>query len=315
MNSKRRSLSNPCRRGFTLIEMVMSLVILSIILLACGSIVMMATRATRDGATRNLAQMQTADAASQITDDLNVALNFSQRTATAATFTVPDRLNAGSPQTVSYSWSGNPGDPLLRQFNGGTSSALLSGVQNLNLTFTSRLMGPAPGPTEQILFSHATATGILRDNNLNNNNWASQCFVPNLPIGTSSYTLTRVRLMLKAGPQNGVMNVSLRLPDVFFRPTSTIIAQASVYESALSAQYEWIDIPFTGLSNQNPLQPLCIVLTSATGSTNIGAVEIDQSLLSILANAHWSTTNNAGWIWSAGISNKTALFYVYGTVP
>jgi hypothetical protein len=136
-----------------------------------------------------------------------------------------------------------------------------------------------------------------------------------LPIGTSSYTLTRVRLMLKAGPQSGAMNVSLRLPDVLFRPTSTIVAQATVYESALGAEYEWIDVPFTGLSNQNPLQPLCIVLTSATGSMNIGAVEIDQSLLSILANAHWSTTSNAGWTWSAGISTNTALFYVYGTVP
>jgi len=315
MKSFRRRSSHLRRRAFTLVEMVMSLVILSVILPVCGSIVMMAGRATTDGATRNLAQMQAADAASQMTDDLNVALNFTQRTALAATFTVPDRLSAGSPQVVSYSWSGNPGDPLLRQFNGGASTALLNGVQNLNLAFTPRLMGPAPAATEQALFSHTTAFGSTHGNNLDNNNWASQYFVPNLPIGTSSYTLTRVRLLLKSGPQSAVMSVSLRFPDALFRPTGAIVAQATVYESALSSQYEWIDVRFTGLSGQNPLQGLCIVLTNATGSTNIGAVQIDQSLFSILSNAYWSSTANAGQNWSIGASTTTAMCSVYGTVP
>jgi hypothetical protein len=155
----------------------------------------------------------------------------------------------------------------------------------------------------------------LHNNNLDNNNWASQCFIPSLPTGTSSYTLTRVVLALKSGPQNAVMNVSLRLPNALFQPTATVLAQTTVYESALSTQYEWINIPFTGLSNQNPQQPLCIVLTNATGSTNIGAVQIDQSLFSIVANARWSSTSNAGWSWSIGVSTTSAMFYVYGTVP
>ncbi len=295
--------------------MVTSMIILSVLLLACGSIVMMATRATTDGSVRNVAQLQAADAASQMTDDLNVAINFTQRTSTATTFTVPDRLNAGTPQIVSYSWSGTSGTPLLRQFNGGPATAILSTVQSLNLAYTPRLMGPAPGPVEQVLFSHDAAVGVFKDYKMDDQNWGSQYFVPTLPFGTSSYTLTRVRLMLKGAPQNAVMNVSLVAPDAFDRPTGTTIAQTTVYGSALSSQYEWIDIPFAGLTNQNPLQALCIVLTPANGGKDIGNIQIDQSLLNILSNAYWSTTSNAGSSWSAGVSTTVARFYVFGTIP
>jgi prepilin-type N-terminal cleavage/methylation domain-containing protein len=315
MKNSRRLLTTRSSRAFTLVEMSTSLVILSILLLACGSIVMMATRATSDGTTRNLSQMQSADAASQMTDDLNVALNFTQRTATATTFTVPDRLNLGTPQTITYSWDGIPGDPLMRQFNGGTNTVLLSGVQNFSLAFNCRLMGPAPGPAEQVLFSHATATGVAQDYNLTNNAWGSQYFLPSLPLGTNSFTVTRIVLRLKAGPQNGVMYVSLKTPNALFEPSSTLVAQATVYESALSNQYEWLNVPISGASGLNPLQPLCVVMTSATGSNNIGAVQVDQSLLSVASNAFWSTTNNAGSIWTIGTSTTTAMLYVYGTVP
>jgi type II secretory pathway pseudopilin PulG len=315
MIRNRKAITARSSGAFTLIEMVTSLLILSILLLACGSIVMMATRATSDGATRNLAQMQTADAAAQLTDDLNVALNFTQRTATAATFTVPDRLNLGSPQVVSYSWDGTPGDPLMRQFNGGTSTALLNGVQAFALAFNPRLMGPAPGPAEQLLFSHSTASGALQDYNLTNNNWGSQCFLPSLPLGTNSYTITRVVLRLKAGPQNAVMYVTLKNGNALFGPSSTVISQATVYESALSNQYEWLNIPLSGASGLNPLQPLCFVMSNATGSNNIGAVQVDQALLSILSNAYWSTTGNAGTSWTLGASTTTAMCSVYGTVP
>lgn len=314
MTTRQSSSGNHAGRAFTLVEMVTSLAILSILLLACGSIVMMATRATTDGATRNATQLQAADAAAQLTDDLNVALNFTQRTALATTFTVPDRLNAGSPQVVSYSWTGNPGDPLLRQFNAGTATAILSNVQNLNFGFNARLMGPAPSATEQVLASHDAAIGTFKDNNLDNNNWASQYFVPSLPLGTSSYTLTRVRLMLKGGAQNTIMNVSLVLPDALFRPTGSTVAAATVYESALSSSYEWIDVYFSGLSKLNPLQGMCITMTPTTTGA-AGAVQVDQSLLSILSNAYFSTTSNAGTAWSAGIATTTARFYVFGTVP
>ena len=301
--------------GFTLIEMVTSLVILGILMLALGSVMVMANKATSDGAVRNVAQLQSCDAASQITDDLNVALTFSQSSATAVTFTVPDRLAAGTPQTVTYSWTGVTGDPLLRQFNNGASTALLLNVQKFNMGFNQRLMGPIAGPAEQVIFYHDAVIGTAKDYKLDNKNWGSQYFVPSLPLGTNSYTLTRVRFLLKTGKQSDAVSVGVILPDANFRPTGSTVAQTTLYESGMSSSYEWIDAAFAGLSNQNPLQPLCIVLSSAWSSTDIGSVQIDQSVLSILSSANWSTSSNSGSAWTSGVGTTLSRIYVFGTVP
>lgn len=149
--------------GFTLIEMVTSMAILGILMLACGSIVKMATTATGSSAVRVASELQAADAASRMVDDLNVALNFTQRTAKATTFTVPDRLNTGSPQAVTYSWSGVAGAPLLRAFNGGTATAVLPAVNQLNLDYQTRTVGPVAGPAEQAIYVHDAATGSLNN--------------------------------------------------------------------------------------------------------------------------------------------------------
>ena len=301
-------------RGFTLIEMVTSMAILGILMLACGSIVKMATNATGTSAVRAASQLQAADAASRMVDDLNVALNFTQRTAKATTFTVPDRLSAGSPQAVTYSWSGVAGAPLLRTFNGGAATAVVPAVNQLNFDYQTRTVGPAAGPAEQAIYSHDAAVGSFTNFALTDKAWASQYFTPSLPFGTTSYTLKRLRVVLKAGAQDASMNVVIRLPDLFSKPTGAILAQQTVYISALSTQYEWLDIPFN-LSGLSPYQGLCIVFTAANGSTNLGSIQIDQALLNILSTASWSTTSNSGSSWSGAASTTCSRFYAYATVP
>ena len=51
--------------------------------------------------------------------DLEFALAFSEKTDHALTFTVPDRDGDFISETIRYAWSGTPGDPLTRQYNGG----------------------------------------------------------------------------------------------------------------------------------------------------------------------------------------------------
>ncbi len=301
--------------GFTLIEMVASMAVLGVILLACGSIVAMATRATTDGNVRTTAQIQAADAAAQVTDDLNVALNFTQRTATAVTFTVPDRLNLGTPQAVTYSWAGTAGSPLTRQFNGGTAVTLLAGVQNFRLGYLTRTMGTAT-PAQQAVASHTTSTS-LRDAPIDNKNYAAEYFAPSLPSGTTSYTLTRLRVQLKAGGgQDGAITVRVTAPPTLLNPTANVMATTTVYESALSTTYEYVDVPLTGLSGLSPSQTLCAVLSYGTGSSGqVCIVETDTSALGILGGACWTTSTNAGSTWSAASALTAPMFTAYGTVP
>jgi hypothetical protein len=60
--------------------------------------------------------------------DLEFALAFSEQTATAMTFTVPDRDGDLLAETIRYAWSGTPGDPLTRQINEGAVATMLEDV-------------------------------------------------------------------------------------------------------------------------------------------------------------------------------------------
>jgi hypothetical protein len=307
------------RSAFTMVEMATSMIILAVLLLACGSIISLATYTISKSTTRTSMQIQTGDAAAQLTDDLNVALNFTERTATATTFTIPDRLSAGSPQTVRYAWSG-AGASLTRQFNGGTAIPLLTNAKNFGLSYLTRLQGPTPPPQELARFQHNTILlGSAQNDQVDKKNWCSQYFVPSLPFGTTSWTLTRVQLRLQGPPGAFYMPVLVVLPDSNFLPNGSVLGQTIIYGSALSGGYEWVDANFTGLTNLNPNQGLCIVLELNIGNGNGGSsikLQYESSLFSILSNTCFATSSNAGLSWQTSLlGTNLAMMNVYGTVP
>jgi type II secretory pathway pseudopilin PulG len=304
--------------AFTMVEMTTSMIILAVLLLACGSVVSLATYTVNRATTRTAMQIQVGDAAAQLRDDLNVAMNFTERTSTAATFSVPDRLNAGSPQPVRYAWTG-PGAPLTRQFNSGAAVPLLSNVQTLNLNYFTRLVGPAPGPTESLRFQHNTVLlGSAQNYTVDKKNWVSQYFVPTLPNGATSWTLTRVQLRIKGPPNSFYLPVLVVMPDGSDLPNGAVLGQAIIYGSALSGGYEWLDASFTGLTNLNPNQGLCIELQLNVGGGSGGSINLqyESSLVSILSNTCFSTTSNATPPWHAAVlGTNVAMMNVYGTAP
>jgi prepilin-type N-terminal cleavage/methylation domain-containing protein len=302
-------------RAFTLIEIVTSLVILSVLLLACASMLSLSNYQTGSATTRISAQFQAADVADQITDDLNVALNFTQRTATSVTFTVPDRISAGTPEPVCYSWAGTAGSPLTRQFNNGTVVNIANSVQAFNLAYTTRLMGKAP-ISESLIFQHDTMTvGTSQDFTVDNTHSASEYFVPNLPSGTASYSITHICLFLKqAGPPDAFFNVQVTTANALFQPTSTVLAQTTVYETSLDTNYQCLRIPMTGLSGLNPQQGLCIVVSYNNGGPQACRWQYESALLlNPVVGAYWCTSNNGNW--SLPSITADGMMDIYGTVP
>lgn len=92
MTFARRTNPRSARRaGFTLMEMVTSCIVISIMMLSLGYALKLALVSTGTGATQAAASLDAADVVERLTDDLNEANGFSQRTAAVVTFTVPDR--------------------------------------------------------------------------------------------------------------------------------------------------------------------------------------------------------------------------------
>ena len=154
--------------------MVVSIAIVSVIVLACASVVTLSAKSIvatagssnaggggSSAGSSPAAQSALARAAAErIADDVRLALSFTERTATAVTFTVPDRNADAAPETIRYAWSGAGGSTifvgltsyaiapytLTREYNGAAPVALAEDVQAFDLKYLSRTVGASPEP-------------------------------------------------------------------------------------------------------------------------------------------------------------------------
>ena len=94
------------RRGFTLLELVISLSVTSILLLAVGSAIMLAAKAVPDPDTPDNDTALPARVAADIAAELQMALTFIFRDADTVKFTVADRTGDEVDETIRYDWSG-----------------------------------------------------------------------------------------------------------------------------------------------------------------------------------------------------------------
>ncbi|MGP1272663.1 MAG: PulJ/GspJ family protein [Phycisphaerales bacterium] len=125
------------RRAFTLIELVVSLAVVSILIGAMGSSIVLASRALpgSGSAAENLPTLQRAWAA--IADDLRVASQVRIIKEDCVEMLVPDRNGGDTAQVVLYAWSGTAGDPLTRSVDGGDAAPLLAAVDDVEFKWAS----------------------------------------------------------------------------------------------------------------------------------------------------------------------------------
>jgi hypothetical protein len=130
--------ASPGRAGYTLMELIVSALVSSILMAGLGSTIYIATRAG-DPDVGSLRDCQESSAAAfDITAELQFAQSFTERTATSVKFTVADRNGDTNPETIRYAWSGTPGDPLTRQFNGGAVIDVVQNVYDFNLDYQTK---------------------------------------------------------------------------------------------------------------------------------------------------------------------------------
>jgi hypothetical protein len=140
------------RRGFSMLELSLSLSSAAILTVSLGASLVVASRGLELGASPDGQRIDTARVAREVAQDLQQATRFTEQTATAATIQVPDRDGDGDPETIRYAWSGSAGAPLTYSLNGGSSVNLAPAAQSFNLTYNTRSM-TAPAPPTEIMTS------------------------------------------------------------------------------------------------------------------------------------------------------------------
>ncbi len=260
---------NPAR-AFTLLEMVLSMAVLAVILGAVGSAMVIATRVLPRDSDANSNAIRARDAARRIADELSLATAIISATDRSIEFEVPDRDKDGSPEQIAFSWSGTIGDPILMTMNGQTST-LESGVRALELAYrresraTSSTGTAAESATDELLasWSGTTTSQVLVRSTLQ----PAVGVLPRLSAGATHYRVTSARLWLgQASAADSVVGVQLRPAAATGAPSATILASASINETAIPASPGWVTVPFTGTTATPQDTMTWIVLRRQSGS-------------------------------------------------
>lgn len=185
------------RGGFTLIELSVSLVSSVLLMAGLTSAIYISSQTLDMDSSTSRQSVIASEVLGDMTADLALARSFSERTATAVTFEVPDRDGDLHPETIRYAWSGTPGDPLTYQYNGGTAITIATDVQSLELAaFTRSIVAPAVAATlPEVVYVEFTET--KQPSNLTS-------IAIDLPPGTSAGDLLITALALD-GPHSGIV--------------------------------------------------------------------------------------------------------------
>jgi len=301
-------------RAFTLVEAVVSISVISIIMLATGSAVVVAMRALPDPERPAYRVNQSSQVADQMIGELQESRHIIERTSTAVTFTVADRDGDGSPERIRYAWSATAGDPLTRQYNFGTAVTVLADVNQFNLSFAFQtLVESCPGfPVygSEIPLNSYTGTEDLNEYALKNSEWIGQYFQPPggvFPEDTVYWRVNRVKFeaMVQDTPYQDTY-VQLRPPDAAHEPTDTVIEQQVMYEGDLTTSWVWQEFFFSGAHDLWPGAGLCLVLEGTGPSAKIRWENYDAS-----GATGRLRTNNSGNTWEH-LTDKCMRYEIYG---
>ncbi|MCH8314580.1 MAG: prepilin-type N-terminal cleavage/methylation domain-containing protein [Planctomycetes bacterium] len=245
---------NRHRCGFSLVELVTSLAIISILMVAMGSAVVIAARGLPDPNSPFAKKLDAAQAAGQLADEVAYATTILKMSPTELQFIV-DRN--GTPITISYSWTGTPGDPLTRQYNGGAVINVLEDVYDFNLDYHTKtvITTETQSVIEQIdesLFANfegwSGITPTYNDFAVGPTNWCAEFFnAAGLPANTSTVTITRCLLKLKQD-QGGNITVGIHRSKGGGNPVpnaTPIGTPVTVPVSTLPTSYQWVEFTFS----------------------------------------------------------------------
>jgi prepilin-type N-terminal cleavage/methylation domain-containing protein len=134
-------------RGFSLVELLVSMGILSVLLIGVTSAILIASKALPSPNSSAASQALVASALEQLNADLLVATAIKEITTKAITVTVADRGHgAAGPETIRWAWSGTAGAPLTREYNSSGAKTIVPSVSEFALSpeVVARMSKSAP---------------------------------------------------------------------------------------------------------------------------------------------------------------------------
>ncbi len=300
------------RAGVTLIEMLTSLAIVSIVMVAMSSAVLLASRATPGRASVGAHVRRGSEFLTALASELAYATVVTEMTPTSVAFEIADRTGDDRNESVRYAWSGKAGDPILRTLNDGEPAPVLEDAHEFALAYDRlRLRNPttyAEGP-ERLLFSYTgeTSLGLFA---VTPDRWLAQQITPTFAPEVEFWRVTRVRARLQqSGAASGETRVQVRGASFTGLPTPTVYGKVAVAESMLPAPgatadaviwSEWTFPQCAGIPTA--ANGACVVFQWAADSQSCDVV-----YCTLLGAGGLATTADGGATWLPGASQSIPL--------
>jgi hypothetical protein len=299
-------------RAYSLLELVICLVILTIIFAAVESAVRVTARAIPDGRSTPSATALAAQALDTLTQDLTfaTAVQPARMTANDLELIVPDRNGDGAAETVRYQWAGS-GAAVTRQVNGGAVVPVAANVSEFALVFDKRAQANPATTTEspEVVLSSYDPQVTLNTQRVNSGSYCGQYFVPALPADATAWRVTRVMLKVGIwGASKGQTLVRLRTASGGL-PTGSVVGQVILDESTLTNNSTWTSFTYANAGALRPADGLCVTLEWMSDSDSCGVEYVSGSGGAAAANL---VSSGDGLTWSA-VTTDDLVYYVYGT--
>ncbi|MDZ4685940.1 MAG: type II secretion system protein [Planctomycetaceae bacterium] len=268
------------RRGYTLIELSVSLIVASILVAGMGSSVFLATRANNTGLGRYQASSRSGETLSDMSRELSyaVAVNEVASTSRIIECTVPDLTGDSADDILRYSWSGTAGAPLQRTLNGGTPQAVVDNVQACQLTLQKRSKeGGSSTESAETQWVNDASAGSPVNYTVNNTSTLGVYFTPSLPGNATAWRITRLEMRAaQSGTADGVLRVQVRLGAALYLP-GAVIEEVVVSESRLPTSTSAHTVLFPGVTTLSPTQSACILFAQDSGTNGAASIEYGVS--------------------------------------
>ena len=265
------------RVGFTMVEIIVALSISTAVMLGVVSLLSLSSRAIPQPGGIQETSVNGADLLARLTADLACAMRITRADSTAITLVVPDRTGDDVPETISYSWAGSAGDPVLRVVNGTRDTELLASVDLLQLSYSrgtgliAERMTKSTGssqvfrtnlmttPTPETLRPTATGTAILETA---------------LAADDVAWTLKALTLYFQwSGKKNDSAQIQIRGCDEDGDPTDVIYATLLISESDMTDSLDPYTLSFPGIEVLAGKR-LSVVVTCIEGTPGKGKIKI-----------------------------------------
>ncbi|MEM8738726.1 MAG: prepilin-type N-terminal cleavage/methylation domain-containing protein [Planctomycetota bacterium] len=304
----------PRRRphGFSLVEMVISLSVISLLMVGMTSAVVLASRALPSNTAPAAATADAGHALQLLRDDLRAATAVHPLGPASLTLNLPDRDGDGLPEVVAYAWAGGPDDPLTRSVNGQPPHELLDRVQAFAITANSIAETHAfDGVDQQSAEQELSSVDPANSDDtypLSQEEAIGFHFTPALPAQALAWRPTRLLIRSKKeGKTNGTARTELTNWDGS-RPTGTAYVSVETQEPQLDQNLGWAEIPLDGAAEVPAGQAVAFTF-SDVGSGKAGSVVWNATASP--ANAFHRAEDDEDWTVESplGLVNH----YLYGT--